>query len=230
MNMIYEGLAQHGMAVFTHEQSAGRGQRGRSWASERGKNIAISVVISPAALALTNPFKLSASTALAVHDFFSRYAGEETSVKWPNDLYWRDRKAGGILIENTIRSNSLEKNNWSWAVIGIGININQHSFPEGLSKAVSLKQICGKEFDPLQLAHELCKRLQSRLQQLASEPFQKILHTYNESLFMRGEKVRLKKGTRVFEAVIKEVNEAGQLIARTTLEEQFSFGEIEWVL
>ncbi|RYZ30418.1 MAG: biotin--[acetyl-CoA-carboxylase] ligase, partial [Chitinophagaceae bacterium] len=121
--MVHEGMAQHGMVVFSHYQSKGKGQHNKTWLGEVGKNIAMSVVLQPPALALSQSFLISMATALGVQRFFSKYAGSETKVKWPNDLYWRDRKAGGILIENIVLGSE-----WKAAVIGIGVNINQTSF------------------------------------------------------------------------------------------------------
>ncbi|MFM2139567.1 MAG: hypothetical protein RJA57_1874, partial [Bacteroidota bacterium] len=85
-------------------------------------NIALSLVLKPTFLDLNRAFALSACVAVSVRDLFSRYAGEETTLKWPNDLYWKDRKAGGILIESVVRTTAA---GWDWAIVGIGININQ---------------------------------------------------------------------------------------------------------
>jgi BirA family transcriptional regulator, biotin operon repressor / biotin---[acetyl-CoA-carboxylase] ligase len=100
--MVHEGMAQHGMVVFANHQTKGKGQHNRTWLSEEGKNIAMSVILQPPGLALSQSFLISMATALGVQRFFAKYAGSETKVKWPNDLYWRDRKAGGILIENIV--------------------------------------------------------------------------------------------------------------------------------
>ena len=96
--------AQHGMAVFTHEQTAGKGQRGRKWTSQKDLNIALSILLKPYPLSVPDQFKLSVCIAVSSWDLFAQYAGDETRIKWPNDLYWSDRKAGGILIENIIKS------------------------------------------------------------------------------------------------------------------------------
>lgn len=74
--------------------------------------------------------------------FFMEFAGKETKIKKPNDIYWRDRKAGGILIENMVRGT-----HWTWTVIGIGLNINQTHFSNEAGNPVSLKQITGKDWD-----------------------------------------------------------------------------------
>ncbi|RYF81428.1 MAG: biotin--[acetyl-CoA-carboxylase] ligase [Chitinophagaceae bacterium] len=92
---VHEGMAQHGMAVFAHHQTKGKGQHNKTWISDAGKNIAMSVVLQPPGLSLSQSFLISMATAVAVNSFFATYAGSETKVKWPNDLYWRDRKAGG---------------------------------------------------------------------------------------------------------------------------------------
>ena len=142
MQMAHARLASPGTVYFAWEQTAGKGQRQKSWKSEPGQNLILSAVTTPEVAFRENQFRLSCSAALACRDFFSKYAGDETTIKWPNDLYWRDRKAGGILIENIIRGI-----HWEYAIIGIGININQTFFDPSLPNPVSLKQITGKNFN-----------------------------------------------------------------------------------
>ena len=235
---------QHGMAIFTHEQTAGKGQRGKTWASEKGANIALSILLNPFPLRLSDQFKLSVCVATTVHEFFSTYAGDETKIKWPNDLYWRDRKAGGILIENIVRSSQLavgsqqssvntqdsQTHNWQWAIVGIGININQTSFSPDLPNPVSLKQITGKDFKSVDLAKELCSILAKNYQLMIDGKFESLLNYYQQHLYKKEEKVKLKKGNRVFETAIKGVSETGQLITQHSIEERFEFGEVEWVI
>ena len=240
---IHAGLAQHGMAVFVHEQSAGKGQRGKPWLGEKDANIQLTVVIKPPLLT-GQQFWLSACVAVAVQDLFMKYAGKETKIKWPNDLYWQDRKAGGILIENIIGADSDESiangqwpstNNgqqtkWKWAVIGIGININQTSFPPELQNPVSLKQITGKDYDVIELAKELCLVINSYFDQLITSGFEKIYSQYLFHLYKKNEIVKLKKGSRVFETTVKDISPAGKLIVEHTIEEEFDFGEVEWLM
>jgi BirA family biotin operon repressor/biotin-[acetyl-CoA-carboxylase] ligase len=221
---LHAGMARHGMAVFAHHQTAGKGQRNKQWLGEADKNIALSVIIKPAALSLSQSFLLSMAVAVAVHDFFKAYAGDEIKVKWPNDIYWRDRKAAGILIENIVQGVE-----WKFAVIGIGININQTSFEELKTKAVSLKQITGKEYEPLLLAKELCTYLSYSIALLKTSSEQ-ISAAYKRALYKRDEVVRLKKDSRVFDAVLKDVSLMGELVVHHAVEEQFSVGEVEWVL
>ena len=221
---VHEGMAQHGMAVFAHHQTKGKGQHNKTWISDAGKNIAMSVVLQPPGLSLSQSFLISMATAIAVHSFFATYAGSETKVKWPNDLYWRDRKAGGILIENIVQGNE-----WRAAIVGIGLNVNQTSFDSLDTKAVSLKQITGKEYETVALAKELCQHLSTTYEVLHKLPSQ-IIESYKDHLFMLNETVRLKKGSRVFDATIKDVTTMGELIVQHATEERFAVGEVEWLI
>jgi BirA family transcriptional regulator, biotin operon repressor / biotin---[acetyl-CoA-carboxylase] ligase len=234
---IHAGLAQHRLAIFAYEQVAGKGQRGKVWATEKGSNIILSLVVKPQPLQLTQQFQLSACAAVAVQEFFMKYAGDETKIKWPNDLYWQDRKAGGLLIESVVRSQEsgvesqqVAVGNWQWAIIGLGININQTSFSGDLPNPVSLKQITGKNFDPLPLAKELCGILDKRFTELIEDGFENIYTYYLTHLYKREATVKLKKGAKVFEATIAGVSPTGKLITHHAIEEEFDYGEVEWVI
>lgn len=222
MAQIRAGLAKHGDAWFALEQTAGKGQRGKGWQTEPGANIILSLALQPRWLQVSQQFHLSAAVALGCYDFFRALAGDETSIKWPNDIYWRDRKAGGILIENLLSGDS-----WQYAVVGIGININQAIFPEGLVNPVSLRQITGREWVVLDLVKELCRCLQERYQQL--EKTKDFPADYNRVLYKRGETVRLKKENRLFDALLKGVEETGELVVEAGTEERFGFGEVQFV-
>lgn len=221
-----QGGDRHGMAIFAHEQVAGKGQRGKNWVSRKDQNIALSVLIKPANPAVSQQFQLSAAVALAVQQFFRKYAGDECRIKWPNDLYWQDRKAGGILIENIISGSGI----WDWAIVGIGININQVQFPDDLPNPVALKQITGKDSDPCLLAKELCSCLDIQYRRLSEEGFAPVYQDYLSQLYKINCPVKLKKENRVFEAIIKSVTPEGRLLVQHAIEEEYNFGEVEWVL
>lgn len=258
MAMVRNGLAKHGDGYFAMAQLQGKGQRGKTWLTQPGANLICTLVMQPLSLQINNQFAFSTAISLAVRAFFDTYTAGDTTIKWPNDIYWRDRKAGGILIENIVASgdalganrqgpdlnktqpdpNRIQELNtqhpisnatsWQWAIVGMGVNINQTSFPDNIRNPVSLKQVTGKSYDVIALTKELSTHVQSWYNQLLSG--NNLLAEYNRHLFKRGATVTLKKGSRVFEARIKEVNASGQLVVVTAMEEQFSFGEIEWVL
>ncbi len=222
--LLHEGMAQHGTVVFAHHQTAGRGQRSKSWFTGAANNLAMSVVVQPSGLPLSQMFLLSMATAVGVWRFFSRHAGLQTKVKWPNDLYWNDRKAGGILIENSISGTE-----WKYAIVGIGININEPYFVGFEDKAVSLQQITGKQYNVVTMAKSLCQYLEEAFTILNTNKGA-LIAEYGQQLYKKNSVVRLKKGSRVFETFIKGVNTEGQLITGQVVEELFSVGEVEWLI
>ena len=224
MALVHEGVAQHGMAVFAQHQTKGKGQRGKVWETIPGANLSFSVIVQPSFLLATQGFQLLATTAVAVRNQLDKSIGDEVKIKWPNDLYWRDRKTGGILIENVFRGTQ-----WQWAVIGIGINVNQTEFSQ-LQNPVSLKQVTGKDSNIKQLAQEIHAALMIAIQDLQQNGFTMDYDQYNRQLYKRNETVRLKRGSRSFETLINSVNEQGQLVTGADITECFDFGEVDWIL
>lgn len=225
MNEARLGQTSDGAAYFALDQYQGKGQRDKTWNSKPGENIILSVVKDCSGFHLNNQFQLSVAVALACFDFFSAYAGDETRIKWPNDIYWRDRKAGGILIENMVKSDR-----WGKAIIGMGININQTTFDTIEGKPVSLKQITGKSFDPISLAKELCQHLEHRFLVLENKPFDQLLSAYNDQLYKKDELVPFKRNNILFQAKVNGVDKYGHLLIMHGVEERIRFGEITWLL
>ena len=160
MKQIQEQIAVSGSCYRTDFQTHGKGQHGRVWESSKGENLLCSYVLELKTLKMEqnwgpkDQIGLSAAVALGAQAFFAAFAGDETRIKKPNDIYWRDRKAGGILIENILRGES-----WTWTVIGIGFNINQTKFSSDAPNPVSLKQITGKQWEISSMQKSLTKAL-----------------------------------------------------------------------
>ena len=225
MQKVHEGLATHGEAWFAHAQHAGRGQRGRAWSSQPGKNIHLSLVLRPIPHFFANPYAFSALIAICCQQFIAQISTQNICIKWPNDLYWGDRKAGGILIENNFSGSK-----WNWAVVGIGINVNQMTFDGDASRAVSLKEISAKHMSPVSLAEQLHLHILAQYDTITPESFKNIIPQLNAVLYKKNEEVRLKKDGAAFLTRIKEVNEKGQLVTQDVMEHEFDFGSIEWVI
>ena len=164
MEQIHAQKALSGSVYQTDFQTNGKGQHGRIWESHRGENLLCTYILELNALKQgknwvpSEQLGLSAAVALGAQAFFMEFAGEETKIKKPNDIYWRDRKAGGILIENIVRGTD-----WNWTVIGIGLNINQTHFSNEAGKPVSLKQITGKQWDIKAMQKKLADTLSASL-------------------------------------------------------------------
>ncbi len=219
------GRGQVGTAYFAIGQTHGKGQREKAWVSNDGENIMLSLILQPRNINIQNTFNLSCAIALACSDFFSIYAGEETKIKWPNDIFWRDRKAGGILIESAVSGTKINA-----MIVGIGINVNQISFPAFPYKAVSLRQITGKEFDPIELSRQLCLCIQTRMEELEQGKIEKQLELYNTRLFGENEEHVFRSQNIERKAKIIGVSQLGELIINDGTETSYRLGEIEWVL
>jgi BirA family biotin operon repressor/biotin-[acetyl-CoA-carboxylase] ligase len=146
MAQIKAGLAKSGSCYTADFQTNGKGQHGRVWESTKGQNLLCSYILELNTLdALKNwtpadQIGFSAAIALGARAFFAAFAGSETKIKKPNDIYFSDRKAGGILIENLVRGQE-----WTWTVIGIGMNINQTEFSPAALNSVSSNPISLQE-------------------------------------------------------------------------------------
>ncbi|MGX5818384.1 biotin--[acetyl-CoA-carboxylase] ligase [Chitinophaga lutea] len=225
MARVAEGPVADGSTWFAMEQTAGKGQRGKQWLSAPGDNIMLTTVLQPA-LALSQQFMLSVAVALGTYDFFSKYAGDETCIKWSNDIYWRDRKAAGILIENVLRGSV-----WQYAIAGVGININTPHFPEQLINPVSLRQITGRSYDTITLAHELCACLEHRCSRLHPAVFTEWLEEYKSRLYRFAEPGLYRIGNDIFQGVIRDVLPDGRLCLEKGREMlELGFGEVEFVM
>jgi BirA family transcriptional regulator, biotin operon repressor / biotin---[acetyl-CoA-carboxylase] ligase len=219
MARIHEGMASDGLVCLARYQRAGKGQRGRNWLSEPGQNLTMSLVIEPSPLNISSQFLFSAAVALGVLDMIrASDSGPGWKIKWPNDIYNNDRKAAGILIENVVQGT-----NWSFAVVGVGMNLNQESFPAEIPNAISLKQITGKTQEPVDIARKMVPSIQSRISILRRNA-DSILKDFNESLYKLHEPVSLRKGDDLILTLIKGVDASGLLLTENGA---FGLGEVQ---
>lgn len=235
MQQVREGIAQNGSAYFAHEQWAGKGQRGRDWVSNRGENLLLSTVLKPSEYAMTHPLQVSVAVALSCYDLVKNYLGaEDVRIKWPNDIYWQDRKTGGILIESIWKaaSNDLEfpvtgsNPEWAWAIAGTGINLNQPAFHELGKKAVSILQVTGKKTDPLKAAEELLFFMEQRLESMRVNGLSSELAHYNEVLFRKDEEVDFETNEGRFSTTVREMDLEGKLKTDCG---SFEWGSLKWL-
>jgi BirA family biotin operon repressor/biotin-[acetyl-CoA-carboxylase] ligase len=225
MESVRKGEEVDDNAFFALKQTQGKGQRGKKWVSGASENIILSIVWNTEGFNIHRPFELSAVIALACRSLFERYAVDGVAIKWPNDIYWNDRKAGGILIENMIRNEKWEK-----AIIGIGLNINQTNFPPMERKVVSLKQITGKEHDPVLLARELCGELDHWREFFFMHGLEELISHYNRFLFAKKTTVKFRKGNAIIQARVEEVDKDGMLVVTHSFRDTWAHGTVEWHL
>lgn len=160
-----------GTVIYTPSQTAGRGQKGNSWESEDGKNLTFSMLLKRPPVKARDQFYLSEAAALAVVEALTAEAGDGFSVKWPNDVYWLDKKVCGMLIES-----SLDGSDIVTSIVGIGINVNQERFLSDAPNPVSLKGITGHEHDLMTLLKRVCSRIEQLVESLGDDAARQQLH------------------------------------------------------
>ena len=202
--LLLKNEATEGCVVLTDEQTQGRGQRGNSWEAAPGKNITLSVILSPVFLAVRHQFYLNMAVSLAVLDLLHEQGLEQARVKWPNDLYFEDRKLGGILIENTVTSQSIQH-----SIVGIGLNVNQLHF--GIGTATSLAAEVGTQLDVKRLVNRLLELLEKRYLELRSGRIDKLKYEYLQALYRYQEEHGYLIGTEEIQGRIMGVDEDGRL-------------------
>lgn len=224
MELVKNKMAKHGLSVFAVKQTTGKGRSEKRWDSAPGANILLSVITNMDGTSIARQPYFSMWAALCAAQLIERTTDLKAFVKWPNDIFINDKKAGGILIENIIKGSL-----WQWAITGFGININQERFAPGY-RATSLKLETGKSFDVIGFAGQLKDAF---LSGLTKRPFQQpalLFDQYNSKLYKRGARVKLQAGNRVFQAVIKGVNERGMLITHDAFEREWQLGEVKMKL
>lgn len=143
-----------GTVIYTNNQVEGRGQRGNSWEAEPGKNLTFSMLLKDSGIEPSRQFFISEAVALAIADVLSEHT-PHISIKWPNDIYYQDKKICGILIEHSLSGNRI-----AHSILGAGININQTEFVSDAPNPVSLKQITGKDYDLDAILRDVCCRIE----------------------------------------------------------------------
>ena len=149
--------------VCAEYQTAGKGQRGNSWEAEKGKNLLFSFVLYPTFMEAGQQFILSQIISLAIKETLDKIV-EDICIKWPNDIYWKEKKICGILIENDLQERYIGR-----SIIGVGLNVNQEQFQSDAPNPISLKQITGQEHDRDKLLSDILIRVYEYYHRLQTE-------------------------------------------------------------
>jgi len=205
IELLQDQLLPEGTVIIADHQSHGRGQQGTTWESAPNKNITLSVVLYPTFLKAKDHFLLNMTISLAVQQFLQSHFVDPIQLKWPNDLYYHDKKLGGILIENTIGVDSTIK----YSVIGIGLNVNQTAFT--ISSAISMAQISQKTFQLSSLIEELLNSLEEKYLALKAGKTSHLFSLYLQSLYAYKKKRSFRDKIGRFEGIIQDVTIDGKL-------------------
>lgn len=215
--------------VWCDFQTHGKGQRGNSWESEDGKNLTFSTVVFPKGILAAHQFVISMITALTIKDVLDGYA-DDIKIKWPNDIYWKDKKICGILIENDLAGMYVGR-----SVLGIGININQREFLSDAPNPVSLYQITGREESREKVLSNITQLLKDRFECLASDKESYEQYVYDDflrSLYRSRGFFSFEDENGVFIAKIKTVMSDGHLVLERENGDSkaYAFKEVQYII
>ncbi len=215
-----------GTVIMAVDQYAGRGQVGTHWQSHPGKNLTASILLCPNFLHPSQQFTLNIAICLAVQQVLSNILDQEVRIKWPNDIFVNNKKLGGLLIENILQGNS-----WKYAIIGIGINVNQSDFPDEMNQAGSLIKLLHETYSIEKLLTEICTCVDYHYFQLRRGNFAEQKQLYCEHLFGINEIRKFKIDGVLVEGKIIDVDENGKLVVDFNGHlAKFGFKEIEYLI
>lgn len=196
-----------GSVITAQEQTAGKGQRGALWTSEKGENLLFSIILYPPFQQAEDLFALSQCISLALADSLTELTGIDAWVKWPNDIVMRDKKVAGILVEFAWTDSRVQS-----AICGMGVNLNQTSFE--WPHAASLRMLTGKTFHRDTVLGEVIQRIESGYLRLRSGQLGPIRKEYTERLYRLNTPTAFDHlGSRIT-ASISGVSPSGQLQLR----------------
>ena len=223
-NTLLKQLAAEGNPpefIYAGYQTAGRGQTGNGWESEEGKNLLCSILLPPN----KNLYFLNIAVSVAIIRELEVRGLEVRglAIKWPNDIYWKDKKLAGILVENAIIGSEVK-----YSIAGIGLNVNQTVFVSDAPNPVSLKQITGKEYDIDQWMQDLLEAVKAVL----NEPEEVIWSEYKAHLYRREGYWPYEDANGRFEARIQDVLPTGEIVLKDTdnKERIYHFKQIRYVV
>ena len=211
--------------ISANEQLIGKGQRKNSWHSEAGKNLTFSIITFPAFLKFTDQFYLSKVISLGIIEYL-KTKGKHFKIKWPNDIYCKDKKICGILIENSISGLKIKN-----SVIGIGLNINQTVFPKDLPTATSLSLNTEKGYQLNAELNDLLKYIYKFYYGLKKLNFPETDKLYHNDLYKINEISKYKDSNGIFRGKIIGTTPEGKLIIQTPENQinTYNFKELEFI-
>lgn len=188
-----------GSVVFAESQTKGRGRLKRKWFSPKRKGLWFSVILRPQLTPNYAPM-ITAVSAVAVSRAIARFTGLSVWIKWPNDIYVNEKKAGGILTELNTELDTIK-----FVILGIGINVNVEEFPDNI-KATSLKLESGKDYSRIELAKEIL----TSLEYYYNLEYKEVIDEWKKLSLVSGKRVRVGD----IEGQALGIDEHGSLIIR----------------
>jgi BirA family biotin operon repressor/biotin-[acetyl-CoA-carboxylase] ligase len=215
-----------GTVIMADHQFAGRGQQNNTWYAEPGLNLTFSVYLCPSFLPVSRQFLLNMAVSVGIRDSLAGLLGDGLKVKWPNDLYYKDQKLGGILIENLLSGATYKA-----GIIGIGINVNQLNFASDLlNNATSIGKILQHDVNLIELLATICGNIEAQYLKLKAGNYNKLQYDYINGLYKFHKQALYRHNGETFEGMIVDVTDNGGLVIRSAgSEKPYNFKEVEFI-
>ena len=213
--MLKAGYVPAWTVISAKHQTAGKGQPGRKWQDEHGANLLMSVVLYPEFLAPSGQFLLNEIVSLAVIDLANSLKIDGVGIKWPNDIWCRQKKIGGILIESRLGYGKLK-----YAIAGIGLNVNQRQFPADIA-ATSLSLLLKEKLDKAFVLRKLINLIQKYYAEAEAGNTPKIHDNYSQQLIGKNQWVRAEISGQLLNVKLSGIESGGEIVV------EFENGEIQ---
>lgn len=215
-----------GTVIMADHQFAGRGQNDNIWNSNKGQNLTVSIYLRPSFLAVTEQFFLNIAVCLGITDALITLLNNDCVIKWPNDIFYKNRKLGGILIENTSKGYLIKE-----SVIGIGLNVNQTDFGDLNDKATSIAKILHQNYELTDLLAQICAAIEKRYLQLKSRQKFILEADYKNRLYLLNKPSSFEINNEVIEGEIVGIAPEGYLIIKIDgVNRQFDLKEVKFII
>jgi BirA family biotin operon repressor/biotin-[acetyl-CoA-carboxylase] ligase len=224
--LLRETKPEEGSIYSTLFQSAGKGIGQNKWESEKGMNLLFSLILYPSFLQIEDQFLISKAVSLGIANYIQAKTNH-IKIKWPNDIYYKNKKIAGILIENSIKGSTLNS-----SIIGVGFNLNQAEFKSDAPNPVSLHQITNKFYSIDQELVKIRTNIRFFYDKLKAGKSEEINREYLKCLYRFNQIHEFKTNEEIFKARITGINKYGHLQLKTENNEmrEYGFKEVEFVI
>lgn len=208
---LAEAGCEEGTVIVSEVQTAGKGRLGRTWTSDAGKNLLFSIVLRPKMKA-EQAGLLSMLAAVATSTAIEATTNITTVCKWPNDLLLNGKKCCGILLESSLTPTSV-----NYAIVGIGLNVNQTQFDNELeTRATSLKLTTEKEIDRTGLLKNIFEHIDRYYAMIQTNNWDTVLNEWRQRATMFGKEITLLQSDQQIHGIARDINSDGGLILETS--------------
>jgi BirA family biotin operon repressor/biotin-[acetyl-CoA-carboxylase] ligase len=224
--LLKNGMLPEGTVIYTNYQTAGRGYFGNKWESEDSKNLLVSIILYPSFLKPEDQFYISMAISLGICDFLRSYINECT-IKWPNDIFVKNDKIAGILIDSALSGNKIE-----YSVVGIGLNINQEKFSKYVPNPTSLHLLTKKKYNITDCLNTLLTIIDLRYKQIIAGETGPIKKEYISKLYRYNEWSKFMDINGPFTGRIDTVADDGRIVIEKQDSKfcEYAFKEVDFII